>query len=447
MTAPQPGYRSRVFRRQLTREPKLENLTHTLMGLAAGEAFAHCTHPAEEGGLPQTARRSLFVTLAAIGGNTPDLDLAWSYGSPDRRLGYMLEHRGYTHTVVGCLVLAALLYAGAAWWMRRRGLSPTRRDRLQLALVAVLGTLLHLGMDALNSYGVHPFWPFDNRWFYGDSIFIAEPLFWLASVPLIFQMRSGLARWLMSLVGVLALGASVFIHRGALPWEFGLVIASAALLAVGRLASARNAALTSAAAMALIIGTSMACGVVAAGRVETLANSEFPGDRTLDHILTPTLTDPRCWDVLLVGIQGDRYTLRHAVMSLAPGLVSATACPTLFARRREKPSGDPPGGTFSLPTAPPTSRVDVRDSAAIQWLGKYSMSRNQLIRLVRENCDAAAFAQFARAPFAFEYARSWLIGDLRFEGAGFQFEVRGGRCSIHVPWVPPRSDLLNPRSP
>ena len=34
------------------------------------------------------------------------------------------------------------------------------------------GTLLHLGMDFLNSYGVHPFWPIQNRWVYGDSVFI-----------------------------------------------------------------------------------------------------------------------------------------------------------------------------------------------------------------------------------------------------------------------------------
>src|SRR6185437_5237188 len=31
-----------------------------------------------------------------------------------RRLGYMLEHRGYTHTVVGCLVLAGSRWRSAA---------------------------------------------------------------------------------------------------------------------------------------------------------------------------------------------------------------------------------------------------------------------------------------------------------------------------------------------
>jgi len=45
----------------------------------------------------------LFVVLAAVGGNLPDLDLLYSYVSSDRKLDYLLEHRGYTHSIVGCV--------------------------------------------------------------------------------------------------------------------------------------------------------------------------------------------------------------------------------------------------------------------------------------------------------------------------------------------------------
>ena len=441
----------------------MENLTHTLMGLAAGESFALCTRPAEDfasgKGLPQVARRSLFVTLAAIGGNAPDLDLAWSYAGSDGGLGYMLEHRGYTHTVVGCLVLAGLLYAGAEWWMGRRGLAPSGRDRLQLALVAVVGTLLHLGMDALNSYGVHPFWPFDNHWYYGDSIFIAEPLLWLAGAPLIFLMRSGLARWLLSLIAAVALGTSLWIHRGAPLWEAAIAIVTVGLVAVGRLSSARSAALTSTAAMALVVGISMACATIAAGRVDAIANRYFTGYRTLDRVLTPAPTDPRCWDALILATHGDQYTVRHAVLSLAPELVPAAACPEVLAPRRTNQSPGPPGAptghpsaaTLMPPAAAPSSRVGIPDSTSIQWLGEYSMSRSQLVRLVEAHCEAAALMQFARAPFAFQYGNSWFVGDLRFDrGTGFRIEARDGRssgCSIHVPWIAPRIDLLSAHSP
>ena len=92
----------------------------------------------------------MLVTLATVGGNLPDIDLVLTYrGFVRDKLGYLLEHRGYTHTVLGCLVLATLMYAAAEGWARYRRLSMTRNDHLTLAAVAVLGTLLHLGMDAL----------------------------------------------------------------------------------------------------------------------------------------------------------------------------------------------------------------------------------------------------------------------------------------------------------
>jgi hypothetical protein len=56
----------------------LDNLTHTLIGLIAGESVARTTRAREPGLAPDT-RRGLFV---AIGGNLPDLDLDFlnSYG-------------------------------------------------------------------------------------------------------------------------------------------------------------------------------------------------------------------------------------------------------------------------------------------------------------------------------------------------------------------------------
>ncbi|HEY2401635.1 MAG TPA: metal-dependent hydrolase, partial [Steroidobacteraceae bacterium] len=138
----------------------MDNLTHSLIGMVAGEAVARLT-PASKGGLGVEARRGMLVTLATVGGNLPDLDLVLTYrGFVRDKLGYLLEHRGYTHTVLGCLVLATLMFAAAEGWARYRRLSMTRNDHLTLAAVAVFGTLLHLGMDALNSYGVHPLWPF-----------------------------------------------------------------------------------------------------------------------------------------------------------------------------------------------------------------------------------------------------------------------------------------------
>lgn len=442
----------------------MENLTHTLIGLAAGESFARCTRPTE-GGLPQAARRSLFVTLAAIGGNAPDVDLAWSYSASDRRFGYMLEHRGYTHTVLGCLVLAGLLYAGAEWWMHRRRLIPAARDRFHLALVAGVGTLLHLGMDALNTYGVHPFWPFDNRWFYGDALFIGEPLFWLASAPLIFLMRSWPARVLLSLAAMAGLLGVGWMHRGEPLSVAAIVAATVGLLGVGRWASARGAALTSVAVMAGVVVISVACGSVAAGRIDGILAERFPGYRRIDRVLMPTPAYPLCWEALVLQTRGDLYTVRDGVLSITPGVVPIGRCPTVFPQRPPPRPEDsrvrsppPPSAErsarasrFVRPPTPPMTPVPAPNSSSTLWFGEYSMSRAQLVRLVDGNCDAAAMMQFARVPFAFQQESVWYLGDLRFNrNAGFQFQIgteRPARCSIHVPWVPPRAgDLLSTAS-
>src|SRR3569833_1459633 len=164
----------------------MDNLTHSLIGVVAGEAVARLT-PASKGGLAAETRRAMLGTLATVGGNLPDIDLVLTYrGFVRDKLGYLLEHRGYTHTVLGCLVLATLLYVSVEGWARLRRLSLTRYDHLTLAAVAVGATLLHLGMAELNSYCVHPLWPFYNGWIYCDSVFIVEPLYWLAAAPLFF---------------------------------------------------------------------------------------------------------------------------------------------------------------------------------------------------------------------------------------------------------------------
>src|SRR5262245_7894792 len=125
----------------------MDNLTHTLIGVMAGE------------GLAQTAfarhRRIACIATVAVASNLPAVDLFYTYfGKHHDKLSYMLDHRGHTHTLVGCLVLAAALYALAWLLLRIRG-PVAQRDHVLLAGSALLGTLLHLSMDALNSYGVH----------------------------------------------------------------------------------------------------------------------------------------------------------------------------------------------------------------------------------------------------------------------------------------------------
>jgi inner membrane protein len=152
--------------------------------------------------LPDVTFRRLLVVSLVLGSNLPDVDLLYSSfaGGP---LGYVLQHRGYTHTLLGALGGAVLLWFAVRLWLRYRGLRADVEELAWIGAACVIGVLLHLGMDYTNNYGVHPFWPFYDGWVYGDSVFILEPLLWLAAAPLIFVLQSTWARALVAL----ALGA------------------------------------------------------------------------------------------------------------------------------------------------------------------------------------------------------------------------------------------------
>ncbi len=411
----------------------MDNLTHSLIGMVAGEAVARLT-PASKGGLGVEARRGMLVTLATVGGNLPDLDLVLTYrGFVRDKLGYLLEHRGYTHTVLGCLVLATLMYLAAEGWARYRRLSMTRSDHLTLAAIAVLATLLHLGMDALNSYGVHPLWPFYNGWIYGDSVFIVEPLYWLAAAPLFFVAKSIAARAVVATAVLAGVAGSILMSPGWM-WLVLLALFTGGLLVVGGRYPAATSALASAIATVCVTALLVIAGRAAGRDINAVATRDFPDDRVIDHVLSPIPTNPFCWDVLLLETHGDRYIARHGMLSAAPGLVSAQSCSTKL---------------VSKDTTAPMATVHTADSPDTVWFGEFSMPVSRLANLTANNCEAAALMQFVRAPFVVERKNGWVIGDLRFDrerGLGLaEIEVsatHSGECPPTAPWLPPRGDLL-----
>jgi inner membrane protein len=138
----------------------VDNLCHTLVGAALGEA-----------GLK---RRTAFgdATLM-IASNLPDIDvLVFATGTPS-----VAFRRGWTHGVLAD-VLLPLVFAGIVVLIaRRRGRADVRPA--QILLLAYIGVLLHVLMDLLNTYGVRLLMPFSDRWFYGDVLFIIDPWLWI----------------------------------------------------------------------------------------------------------------------------------------------------------------------------------------------------------------------------------------------------------------------------
>ncbi len=448
-----------------------------MIGLIAGESVARWTSDSAAAaaahgasgrpGIAAPARRALSIAAFTIGGNLPDLDLLASYrGLARGKLEYMLQHRGYTHTILGCLVLGLLLYAVLELVARARRLPLSGRDHRLLLFAALAGTLLHLFMDYLNSYGVHPFWPLDNRWYYGDSVFIVEPLYWIAAAPLLFVQRTGLARAFVAMVVGLAIVLSI-LRRDLVPVPFiGAEIALAAgLFAAGRRLAAPAAVFASLAATLIVTAVFIACGGAATAASRRLAQAAiFPAEasggardqpRLADHVLTPMPANPLCWDLILIHEQGTRMRLRHGVLAIAPTLMPASGCPARL-------GGD--GTTAPLVPVQQTSRNSVR------WLGELEIPAGAFAALAQRSCAANALMQFARAPFLARLDGFAVIGDLRFDrepGLGFsEIAVREVSSTDHAPiaspaddsrdasiacpptppWIPPRAELLKPVS-
>jgi inner membrane protein len=121
----------------------LDNITHSLVGAALSEIAAR------ESATP--TERRLFLAAGILSSNLPDLDLLY-VGLTPPPLGYLLHHRGHTHTLVGLVV------QGLLGWMLCRLVPAVRRlaagDRARLLSLIAAGLLSHELLDAGNNYGV-----------------------------------------------------------------------------------------------------------------------------------------------------------------------------------------------------------------------------------------------------------------------------------------------------
>lgn len=410
----------------------MDNLTHTLVGLVVGETAARATQ-ADPGGVAAETRRNLFVTVMAIGSNVPDLDFIPSR-ILDSKLDYLLHHRGHTHTLIGALVLSLILYLCCEAWCRWKQRALFNRDRAQLIGVGLLASLLHIGLDFTNSYGVHPFWPIDNRWYYGDAVFIVEPLFWAACAPLFFLLRSKFAKAFVALA--LVAGAGLSVATGMVPGALCavLLVLTIAMLVVGKRATPLAALATSLVLWFGINAGFLYSSAVAGERVAAFATTTFASDQLLDHVLTPMPANPFCWQVVLVQADAERWFVRRAALALAPQWIPAQRCPSRSDTSR---------------TTAPMQVSTAADTDEIAWINEIAVDRALLKEWAEQDCNVAAFLRFARAPWIASDGKNLVLGDARFDNerelSFAEIELKAGRttCMKHVPpWVEPGEDLL-----
>lgn len=160
----------------------MEPVTHFLTGACLGRAGLN----------RKTALATLTLTLAA---EAPDLDVLSRFGGP--AFGFA-HHRGFTHSFLGLPLDAAAVvgFVYLIWRLRgRKTKNPNLPPRWGLLyFYACLAGLSHILLDFTNNYGVRPFWPFYEKWYSWDIVFIVEPV----------------------MLGLLLLGLGV-------PWLFSLI--------------------------------------------------------------------------------------------------------------------------------------------------------------------------------------------------------------------------------
>ncbi|PEQ13251.1 metal-dependent hydrolase [Novosphingobium sp. PC22D] len=166
----------------------MDNVTHSLAGWALAET-----------GLKRRTRKGLAALVLAA--NMPDIDVftGWVPWIP------LATHRGFTHGLLGGVVLMPPLLAALLWlldrWQASRGASFKSGLPMHfgwLLALSYLGALTHPLLDWQNTYAVQLMSPWNARWYHNDALFIIDPWIWIVWGAAIWLARRrwsrGLAR-------------------------------------------------------------------------------------------------------------------------------------------------------------------------------------------------------------------------------------------------------------
>ncbi|RPJ53083.1 MAG: metal-dependent hydrolase [Acidobacteria bacterium] len=264
----------------------MDNLTHSLVAVSLGRV-----------GLREKIPGGTLSLIAAA--NLADLDVVSSFWG---HLYYLTYHRGFSHSIAGTLVLAALLTV-FLWLVGRSRGHPASLGQISLAVFGTAAT--HPLLDLTNSYGVRPFLPFLERWYYGDLVFIVDPYLWLILGGAVFLTgqwsRPGKAAW----AAVAALGSLILVLAAR---SFGLWIPLAIWLAgVGAILFAKkrqivfpgSLAAFALAAVVIYWGFLGAIHWLTLREVYPEVQARYPGIGRDAVSVTPRPANPFQWDLFI----------------------------------------------------------------------------------------------------------------------------------------------------
>jgi inner membrane protein len=352
----------------------MDNLTHSLVGLAAAKAGLEKLSPGA-------------TALCLLAANSPDADIVTLVGG---RWTYLQNHRGLTHSIVGAVVLALavplVFHAGAVLIARLRGREPVTRLR-GLMIASIVVTATHPLLDWTNNYGVRFLLPWNAHWFYGDLVFIMDPVFWLVLGGAAFLVASRnkiqIAAWiaiatittLLILFGPAGRGGL----SNALPLRIIWISTLVGLVVLyGRQMGPRWGAKIPRVALVIIlfyVAALFAAHAVALRRLSVIAAeiTKTTNEHPVDMAAMPTLANPLRW-LCIVETEASAYRFELTLGTGSPE-------PTRLVRY-QKPEAS---------SSPLVAKAET-DYRAQVFLG---FARFPVLRLADSNCTTQTLVQFA----------------------------------------------------
>jgi inner membrane protein len=351
----------------------MDNLTHSLIGLAASKAGLEKLSPGA-------------TTLCVLAANSPDADIVvLLFGG---RWEFLHHHRGITHSIVGALALALALplifYLGDRIVARRRRRGPTVR-LVGLLVASLIATATHPIMDWTNNYGVRFLLPWNPRWFYGDFVFIIDPFIWIVLGGAAFVLTAKTKKQLIAWFVVALISSSIVLFGG--PRQLGNTIVVQALWIVALIVLATpywrrlGPRLGSSIAVAALTTVVIYLVVLAVAHSIALRQAQTVGadlaswnnEQVVKVAAMPTVANPTEW---VCAMETDRASYRFSVSLLRAGASSSNVS------RFEKPTGV---------EAQAVTEAE-RDYRAEVFLG---FARFPAMSVVGEDCATQTLVQFA----------------------------------------------------
>lgn len=135
----------------------MDFVSHALAGLTLYQTRRPCF----------CSHYSPLFWAAIIGAEMPDFDIVYRVGGD---MAYLLNHRGITHSLPGVIIMAATL----ACIVSHRYPASSFRSLFGWSMAT---GMIHVLLDALNTWGTRIWFPFSNTWVTWDILpFIDPPL-------------------------------------------------------------------------------------------------------------------------------------------------------------------------------------------------------------------------------------------------------------------------------